>query len=252
MRLIIFLLLLLCAYGFLMLYAYVMVDRHLYFPPQLSFQKPDNMIEIKVAKDAHITALYFTRPGAQKTIIYSHGNAEDLYYLQRLAPHILSQGFNVLLYDYEGYGHSSGKPSQKALYRDALAAYDYIHKEKQVPQEDIIVMGHSLGSAAALYMGVHRAPAKVVLLSPFLSVFRVVTYVPLLPFDYFNNAKLIKQLHRPVSIIHGSADTIIAPYHAKVLYQLANEPKSLDIITGAHHNNVLGQLRASFWKQLLQ
>src|SRR5437773_6995911 len=83
-----------------------------------------------------------------------------------------------------------------------------------------------------------RPVAALILQSPFVSVFRVLTRIPLLPFDKFPNYKNIAHVHRPVLIIHGAADSIIGVWHGQKLYDLANEPKSHFWVEGADHNDL--------------
>jgi fermentation-respiration switch protein FrsA (DUF1100 family) len=60
---------------------------------------------------------------------------------------------NILLFDYRGYGKSTGSPSEAGLYTDALAVYDYVRKRNDLNQEKIFLFGRSLGGAVALHLG---------------------------------------------------------------------------------------------------
>lgn len=60
---------------------------------------------------------------------------------------------NIVLFDYRGYGKSTGSPSENGLYTDALAVYDYVRKRQDINQEKIFLFGRSLGGAVALHLG---------------------------------------------------------------------------------------------------
>jgi pimeloyl-ACP methyl ester carboxylesterase len=60
---------------------------------------------------------------------------------------------NILLFDYRGYGKSTGAPSEIGLYTDALAVYDYVRKRNDLNQQKIFLFGRSLGGAVALHLG---------------------------------------------------------------------------------------------------
>ncbi len=72
-----------------------------------------------------------------------------------------------------------------------------------------------------------------------MSAFRVLTRVPLLPWDKFNNMRDIKQVRSPVLIIHGRSDEVIPFWHGERVFAAANEPKQFIAVDGAHHNDVI-------------
>lgn len=172
------------------------------------------------------------------TLLLSHGNAEDLGDDRFGLEELRRAGFNVFAYDYEGYGTSDGKPSEQAAYRDENAAYDYLTATLGIPPQNIILYGRSVGSGPAVHIAARRPAAGLILQSPFVSAFRVLTRIPLLPFDKFPNYKDIRRVHSPLLIIHGDSDTVIAPWHGKKLFQLANEPKKYLSIPKANHNDL--------------
>jgi hypothetical protein len=186
-----------------------------------------------------ITALYLPNPNARFTLLFSHGNAEDLgdvmFFLQKFH----DAGFSVMAYDYRGYGTSSGKSTENGVYEDANAAYDYLTQQLHVPANQVIAMGRSLGCGAAIHLAARRPVAGLIVEAPFLSAFRVLTRVQLLPWDKFNNVRDIRQVHVPVLIIHGRADQIVPFWHGENLFQNANEPKTFLPIDGAGHNDIM-------------
>jgi fermentation-respiration switch protein FrsA (DUF1100 family) len=89
-----------------------------------------------------------------------------------------------------------------------------------------------------VHIAARRPAAALILQSPFLSAFRVITNVPIFPFDKFPNYKEIERVRCPLLIVHGSQDSIINIRHGLKLFALANDPKQFFAVPGADHNDV--------------
>lgn len=186
-----------------------------------------------------ITALYLPNPNARFTLLFSHGNAEDIGEDMFFLKMFYDADFSVLAYDYRGYGTSTGKPTENGVYNDVFAAYDFLTQQLHVPPNQIISMGRSLGCGAAIHLAAHRPVAGLIVEAPFLSAFRVLTRVQVLPWDKFNNARDISRIHVPVLIIHGRNDQVVPFWHGEKLFEKANQPKTFLPIDGAGHNDVI-------------
>ena len=219
------------------LYGWLFSDSVIFQPHPSSYQDSPQILKITTANGNKISALYLPNADAKFTLLVSHGNAEDLgddrYWLEELR----SAGFSVLAYDYEGYGTSEGRPSEKRVYQDEQAVYDYLAMNLKTSPDKIIIFGRSVGSGPAVHLAARRPAAGLVLQSPFVSAFRVLTRIPLLPFDKFPNARDIRHVRCPVLIMHGTSDVVIGAWHGKRLFELANEPKSFLWVEGADHND---------------
>ncbi|HEY7403251.1 MAG TPA: alpha/beta hydrolase [Candidatus Angelobacter sp.] len=242
------LLLVLSLYIGLLLFAVFLSDRMIFLPHPSSYQDSPEILKVGTAGGKTISAVYLPNPSARFTLLVSHGNAEDLgddrYWLQDLR----KAGFSVLAYDYEGYGTSEGKPSEQAAYADEAAAYDYLTEKLRIPADRIVILGRSVGSGPATYIAARRPAAALILQSPFVSAFRVLTRIPLLPFDKFPNGKNIRQVHCPVLIMHSQGDTIIPYWHGQKLFALANEPKQFFAAKNTDHNEM--EMAQGYWEAL--
>jgi len=232
------LLLLLALYLGLLLFALFLSDSMIFLPHPSSYKDSAEILKITTSGGKKISAVYLPNPTAKFTLLVSHGNAEDLgddrYWLDNLR----HAGFNVFAYDYEGYGTSEGKATEKSVYEDEAAAYEFLAVDLKTPPDRIIIFGRSVGTGPATYIAARRPSAGLILQSPFVSAFRLLTRVPLLPFDKFPNYKNIRHVHSPVLIMHSHADSVIAFWHGQKMFDLANQPKHAFWAVTPDHNEM--------------
>jgi fermentation-respiration switch protein FrsA (DUF1100 family) len=202
--------------------------------------------------DQRITAIYLPNPDAKYTLLFSHGNAEDLGDLLAFLQMYHQVGFSVFAYDYRGYGTSTGRPSEKGVYEDAAAAYRDLTETLHVPPERVISMGRSVGCAPAIHLASTKEVAGLIAEAPFMTAFRVLTRVPLLPWDKFNNLRDIRNVHAPVLIIHGRNDRVVPFWHGERVFAQANEPKQFLAVNGAGHNDVLFVAGTKYFEAIQQ
>lgn len=229
---------LLVGYAVVVLIALLAADRLIFQPPPAPHDMPPGVQLLELPGGDDLATLYLPRPDAAYTLLYSHGNAEDLRHVRPHLEQLRAAGFGVFAYDYSGYGASGGAPSEAAVYRNAADAYRHMVTNLGIPAGRIVVYGRSLGGGAALDVAARFPVAGVILESTFVSAFRIVTRVPLLPFDRFPNLRKIRRVHRPVLVIHGTADEVVPFQHGQRLYQAAPEPKQALWVPGAGHNNL--------------
>lgn len=234
----------------LAIYALFFSDGAIFLPHPSSYRDAPDIRKIKSANGNTISALYLPNPSAAFTLLVSHGNAEDLGDDREWLEDLRRAGFSVLAYDYQGYGTSQGKPTERTAYEDELAAYQYLTRDLQTSPDHIIIYGRSVGSGPAVHLAARKPAAALILQSPFLSAFRVLTRVPLLPFDKFPNYKEIARVHCPVLIIHGSDDSVIPLWHGQRLFDAANQPKQIMVVPGADHNDLNYVAGASYFQTL--
>jgi abhydrolase domain-containing protein 17 len=216
---------------------FVMADSMIFLPQFASYKDTKDIIKLPIAKTDRISAIYLPNSQAKYTLLYIHGNAEDLGNIRPLLGHLHSWGFSVFAYDYRGYGTSSGKPSESNAYEDADAAYTYLTQQLKIPASQIIVYGRSVGGGSATELASKNVVAGLILESTFTSTFRVVVPFPLLPFDKFTNLDKISKVRCPVLVMHGQSDEIIPFHHGRSLYEAAAQPKMSLWVVNAGHNN---------------
>lgn len=224
-------------YACLCLYAYFFTDRMIFLPQPSTYQDNNQILKLTTKDGVKISAVYLPNPQAKFTILYSHGNAEDLGEISLVLEELRNLGFAVFAYDYRGYGTSQGSPSEKTAYKDIDAAYDYLTQKLAVPPEKIILYGRSIGGGPSVDLASRQPVGGLILENTFVSIFRVVNQVPLFPFDKFNNIEKIKKVRSPVLVMYGKADTIIPFWHGEKLFAAANEPKRFLAIETAGHND---------------
>lgn len=219
------------------LYAYFFSDRMIFLPQPSTYQDNNQILKLTTKDGVKISAVYLPNPQAKFTILYSHGNAEDLGEISPILAELRNLGFAVFAYDYRGYGTSEGNPSEKTAYKDIDAAYDYLTQKLGVSPERIILYGRSVGGGPSVDLASRQPVGGLILENTFVSTFRVVTQITLFPFDKFNNIEKIKKVRSPVLVMYGKADTVIPFWHGEKLFAAANEPKMFLAIETAGHNN---------------
>jgi abhydrolase domain-containing protein 17 len=227
-------------YATVTLMAYLYAERILFQPPPASYTGLTiPFAGVPVGDRDTLAVQYLPNPDAHFTILYSHGNAEDLGYLQPVLGELREAGFAVLAYDYRGYGQSTGhRPTVRAAAEDAEAVYRYAVDTLAIKPARIILHGRSLGAGPTLELAARHEAAAVVLESAFVSVIRVVTRVRLLPFDHYPNLDRVRQLDLPLLVIHGTRDGVIPPWHGRRLFDAAPGPKWARWVEGAGHNDL--------------
>lgn len=209
----------------------------IFLPQPASYKDTKDILKISVSQTEQISATYLPSSKAAYTLLYIHGNAEDLGDVRPLLDRLHSWGYGVFAYDYRGYGTSDGNPSERNAYQDADAAYTYLTQQLKISPKQIIVYGRSVGGGSATELATRHPVAGLILESTFTSAFRVVVPFPLLPFDKFSNLDKLRSVHCPVLVMHGQVDQTIPIQHGQALYEAAPEPKMSLWIAEAGHDD---------------
>jgi hypothetical protein len=228
-------------------FMYLRQDRFIFFPLQndaalvQSWQK--QRVEI-ASGDSAIEGWWMDNPqsSSSRIILYFGGNGEDVLYTA--AHSQMLHAARMLVTNYRGYGLSKGRPSQVALFEDALAIYDYASRQPSVRPEDIVVMGRSLGSGVATYVATHRPVRAAILVTPYDSVLAVAkANYPFLPIGFllkhpFPSDTFAPKIKVPALILAADQDAVIPPAHAKRLAEAWGGEKTFHVLPGAGHNGI--------------
>ena len=192
-----------------------------------------------------------------KVVLYLPGNDEDIFESREKLRPFMPSGCNLALVAYRGYGLSFGGASESGCYHSAHALYDWIHGERGYKPEDILIVGHSLGSSVALELAQTCASRAVLLLSPFYSVWQAMMDLSLgdaldardgAPFP---SDEMIGNVKCPVAVIHGENDETCLCVRARELYELAPNKAGFTLVPGAGPRDVLTKLGSVRFREIV-
>lgn len=229
---------LLIIYAVVCLYVFLTADAKIFLPQSASYQDNSEIIKITTPDKIQLSAVYRQNPAAIYTILYAHGNAEDLGDIEPVLQKLQSLGFSVFAYDYRGYGTSQGKPTEAHAYQDIETVYNYLTEQLAIPSQRIIAYGRSVGNGSTIDLASRKPLAGLVLESAFTSAFRVVVPFPIFPFDKFPNLDKIKKVKCPVLVMHGKEDDTIPLSHGQQLYAAVKSAKISLWVDDAGHNDL--------------
>ncbi len=225
-------------YVAVMLYGLFFTHWQIFMPPQPTYADHPGVFALQTADDVSITVTHLANEDADYTILFCHGNAEDLGLLGPFLRSMRDAGFAVLAWDYRGYGTSGGRASVWNTHRDAAAVYAHAVGELQIPPDRLLVHGRSLGGGVACRLAADHDVAGLILESTFTSAFRAGLPVPIVPFDKFNNRRNLRRSQAPVLLIHGMEDPLIPIEHSEQLARIAGERADTWWVEGAGHSDV--------------
>ena len=235
-------------YAAICIYFYAAQDNILFQPAKLDanyqYNFPGNYIEkkIKAVDGTVIGGLLFKSAASKGLIFYLHGNGGALNTWGEIAPAYTDLGYDVFMLDYRGYGKSEGKiTNESVFYDDILAAYYEL--KALYPENKIIVLGYSIGTAPAAMLAARNNPKMLILQAPYYSMTDMLkrTY-PMLPsfmLKYpLRTYEFVKATKAPVIIFHGDADQVI-PYESSLkLKELFKPGDQLITLKGQGHNRI--------------
>jgi uncharacterized protein len=213
-------------------------------PPPASLGLPIERVRLPTA-DGITLVSWVIRSELDSTgpwLLICHGNAGNLSEFDRPVHYagLRQLGLNLLVFDYRGYGESSGRPSENGLYRDAEAAYRYLREQRDIPPDRIVVFGHSLGSAVAVDLASRVPSAGLILDGALTSVIdrgqELYPYIPVrwIAGSRFNSIEKISRVRVPKLFLHARGDEVIPLAHGRRLFEAALQPKTFVELEGGH------------------
>lgn len=232
---------------------YHLVQKYAFLPPNPPSYAASNVNFIPKSHGQIPYLLYLAsgdHPLENKyTILFTHGNAEDLGQLHHWMSYVNKQlDVNVLAYDYAGYGYNGevGVCSETSCYDDIDTVYMWLIFEKMVPPQKLILWGRSLGTGPTVHMAAKLSKNKttsligVILQSPLLSAVKVgmpaIAWIPYT--DIFCNYAKISKINVPIFILHSDNDAVVPFTHGLALADKCNSLWKFWTVKGAGHNHI--------------
>jgi hypothetical protein len=255
------LIIVLIGYGGLLLLVYLGQRALQYFPerartPPAAAGLPETEeVVLDSSGGARVIVWHIPPRGEKPVVLYFHGNGGSLRGRVDRFRALAADGTGLIALSYRGYGGSSGRPTEKGLIDDALAAYAFA--AARYPASRLALWGESLGTGVAVALAAQKPVGRIVLESPFTSIADIAAQiywffpVRLLIKDSFRSDLLIGTVTAPFLILHGDKDSIVPIALGDQLYKLITAPKRFVRFPGAGHNELAayGALEAA--KQFL-
>jgi len=230
---------------------FVFQSHYVYYPERILAADPGSIglcfenVSFETSDGVELSGWFIPSDGARGVILFCHGNAGNISHRLESVPIFHRLGLDVFIFDYRGYGRSSGKPTEQGTYKDAEAAWRHLVETRQVNPDQIIVFGRSLGGAVASWLAQTHSPGALILESTFTSLPDIAAtlypYLPvrwLLRFEY-NTAEYLGKVDCPVLIVHSHDDEIMPFGHGRQLFEVAGEPKRFLEISGTHNEGFI-------------
>lgn len=202
-------------------------------------------LRIPTSDGEELDAWFVPAREERAVLLFFHGNAGNISHRLDSLRIFHGLGLSVLIFDYRGYGRSTGRPSEPGTHEDARAAWRHVVDERGVPAERLLLFGRSLGGAVAARLAAEQLPRGLILESTFRSVPDLAAELyPFLPvrllarIEYPVEATL-PSVNAPVLVIHSREDEIIPFRHGEALYAAARQPKQLLELRGGHNDAFL-------------
>jgi uncharacterized protein len=233
-------------------------QRFFYFPTQKLYLDPTtvglqyDIVHYHSLNGKQLYALFFrTSQRPKGTVVHFHGNYGNVSNHFPLSVFLLKRGFDVLIFDYEGYGASQGRPTAKRTVDDGVATIRFAQQTLRDRSTGVVVFGQSLGGAIATVATAKEPLARAVVIEAAFKSYssmgravlrrRILTWpfawvLPLFLSHSYDPEDWIDQIApRPVFIIHGDRDKTVPVAMSQALFDQAKEPKRIWIVEGADH-----------------
>jgi len=245
-----FILIVVACYGLLVAVVYLMQGRMLYLanmpgreltatPANIDIEYQDVFID--TADGVRLHGWYI--PGSStRVLLFFHGNAGNISHRLESIRQFLNLGLSVFIIDYRGYGQSGGKTSEKGIYRDADAAWQYLIEDRGVAPDDIVIFGRSMGASAAAKLATKKQALALIVESSFTSVPDIAQEIyPWLPARWLSHLRhatrdYVRDARSPVLVVHSRDDEIVPFHHGEAIFEAANEPRTQLVLRGGHND----------------
>lgn len=209
---------------------------------RFDYPEPFDEVLIPYGDRQYINGIHFRVSSPKGLVLYFKGNTRSIKGWSRFRRDFLRLGYDFFLFDYPGFGKSSGRAGQQLIFDGTDAVYAWV--KERVPEDRIIIYGRSLGGGFAARVASLNRPALLILDSPYYSVERLADY-----YTRIVPVRLILRLHIPVHaylrdvscpihLIHGDRDRVIPYRFSQALRDEQPQKVVLHTIRGGHHNDL--------------
>lgn len=216
-------------------------------PPVASVLSGAQEVLLRTSDGLQLGAWYVPARGEPRGtgVLVANGNAGNRSLRAPLADALAERGLAVLLFDYRGYGGNPGNPSEEGLAEDVRAALRYLVEEAGLPPDRLVYYGESLGGAVVTELAAEEEPAGLVLRSPFTDLASVGQHhYPYLPVrmllrDRYPLAMHLRNVRCPVTVVYGSADSIVPAAESRAVAQVRPGTTELAVANAGHNDLAL-------------
>lgn len=207
-------------------------------------------IRLQSSDSVTIHGWYYRLEQADGALLFCHGNAEHVAHNGEFGNHLaVATNCNVFVFDYRGYGRSTGAPNEAGVLADAETAVQWLAEENGIEPAQVIVFGRSLGGGVACHLVDKYGTRGLILQSTFSSMVDTAgSHYPCFPVklvmrNRYNSVLRLKDYHGPLLQIHGSVDRVIPIAIGRRLFDsVESGKKSFVVLDGLGHNNVPADL----------
>lgn len=235
---------------FLFLFSHKIIESIVFRPSELDssyvfrFSRPFEEFFIETEPGANINIIKFSVKNPKGSILYLHGNKDNLIRWGEVASQLSVYGYNIYVFDYRGYGKSSGSPSEGGVLHDSEVIFNKINQK--FPDEHWIFYGRSLGTGIAAYLSSKCKPKGLILESPYYSMEELITHY-YFPYPWYDQKitipthSYLKESSFPVLILHGTDDQIVPIEEGQKLFHSIQRTRS-SMVTIEHgtHDDLSG------------
>jgi alpha-beta hydrolase superfamily lysophospholipase len=227
---------------------YYFQDKFFYHPEKLPashayrFDQPFKEVNITYNKNSTINIIQFHTQGQPKgVVLYFHGNRENIAHYADYAKNFTASGYEVWMFDYPGFGKSTGVFSEQMIYTWSLLFYKLARASYEPSQ--IIIYGKSLGTGFATQLASIRDCKHLILETPYYSLpFLLQHYLPFYPAKIIKmqvpTYEYMKNVTAPVTIFQGTSDWTVTPANSEKLKPMLKQTDTIILIDGGKHNNL--------------
>ena len=223
-----------------------------------SFGLPFTPLDATTADGETIRVWHLSTAHPRAQVVYFHGNGGNLSLWCEVLVALASRGFDVVAFDYRGYGMSTGVPTERGLYEDVKAVVQLATGPLRASATPLVYWGRSLGTTMAAYGTTVREPDGVILEAGFPSLQSVVASNPIVAvLSWFSSyefptARWLAQTRAPALVVHGNADSVIPYRLGEQLYAQLPGRKRFVTIVGGDHNDLTPPDPAAYWQAIDQ